>query len=81
LQTLCAPWMWCDAVGGPSEDELIALAKPGGAFVSAVAPPNGRLAAEHKVRAEFFIVDVNGAQLAAIAEMVERSKSSCLLAP
>jgi NADPH:quinone reductase-like Zn-dependent oxidoreductase len=49
-----------DAVGGPSEDELIALAKPGGALVSAVAPPNGRLAAEHKVRAEFFIVDVNG---------------------
>ena len=30
-------------------------------MVSAVAPPNARLATEHGVRADYFIVDVNSA--------------------
>jgi NADPH:quinone reductase-like Zn-dependent oxidoreductase len=63
-----------DAVGGPSQDQLIAMTTPGGVMVSAVAPPNARLAAEQGVRAEFFIVDVNSAQLATIAAMVEKNQ-------
>jgi NADPH:quinone reductase-like Zn-dependent oxidoreductase len=61
-----------DAVGGPAQDKLIAMTKPGGAVISAVTPPNARLAAEQQVRVEFFIVDVNGAELKTIAEMVEK---------
>ncbi len=65
-----------DAAGGPAQDQLIAMTKPGGSVISAVAPPNERLAAEQRVRAEFFIVDVNDAQLAAIAELVGKKQVS-----
>jgi NADPH:quinone reductase-like Zn-dependent oxidoreductase len=61
-----------DAVGGSAQDQLIAMTKPGGAVVSAVARPNEPLAAEQGVRAEFFIVDVNSAQLGTIADMIEK---------
>lgn len=63
-----------DAVGGPAQDQLIAMTKPGGAVISAVAPPNERLAAEQRVRTEFFIVDVNDAQLAMISELVGKKQ-------
>ena len=42
--------------------------------MSAVAPPNERIAAEQKVREEFFIVDVNGAELKTIADGVEKKQ-------
>ena len=63
-----------DAVGGPSQDQLIAMTKPGGVLVSAVTSPDERLAAQQKVRAEFFIVDVNGAELKTIADRVEKKQ-------
>jgi NADPH:quinone reductase-like Zn-dependent oxidoreductase len=43
-------------------------------MVSAVAPPNARLATEHGVRADYFIVDVNSAQLATIADMLDKKQ-------
>jgi hypothetical protein len=39
-----------------------------------MAPPNERLAAQQEVRAEFFIVDVNGAELKTIADRVEKKQ-------
>ena len=63
-----------DAAGGPAQDQLIVMTKPGGALVSAITPPNARLAAGQQVRAEFFIVDVNNVALKTIADMVERKE-------
>jgi NADPH:quinone reductase-like Zn-dependent oxidoreductase len=65
-----------DAVGGPAQDQLIGMTKPGGAVISAVVQPNERLAADHRVRAEFFIVDVNDAQLKTIAELLGKKQVS-----
>jgi NADPH:quinone reductase-like Zn-dependent oxidoreductase len=61
-----------DTVGGKTQDALFTLAKPGGIIVSSVARPDAQRAADHGVRADYFIVDVNAAQLAWIADMVER---------
>jgi NADPH:quinone reductase-like Zn-dependent oxidoreductase len=62
-----------DTVGGKTQDALFTLAKPGGIIVSSVVRPDEQRAAQHGVRADYFIVDVNAAQLARIAAMVERS--------
>jgi NADPH:quinone reductase-like Zn-dependent oxidoreductase len=58
-----------DTVGGKMQDQLFALAKPGGIVVSAVVRPNQQLASQYGVRSDFLIVDVNNAQLAEIAGM------------
>jgi len=60
-----------DTVGGPTQDQLFALAKPGGIVVSVVSPPHARRAEEYRVRSDYFIVDVNSAQLARLAEMLD----------
>ena len=52
-----------DTVGGPTQDQLFALAKLGGIVVSAVSPPNVRSAEEYRVRSDYFIVDVNSTRL------------------
>ena len=52
-----------DTVGGPTQDQLFALAKLGGIVVSAVSPPNDRWAEEYRVRSDYFIVDVNSTRL------------------
>ena len=63
-----------DTVGGPTQDQLFALAKLGGIVVSAVSPPNDRWAEEYRVRSDYFIVDVNSAQLARLADMLDDGK-------
>jgi NADPH:quinone reductase-like Zn-dependent oxidoreductase len=60
-----------DTVGGGTQDALFALVKPGGIIVSCVGMPDAERAAQHDVRADFFIVDVNTAQLSRIADMVK----------
>jgi len=60
-----------DTVGGPTQDQLFALAKPGGIVVSVVSPPNDRRAEEYRVRSDYFIVDVSSAQLTRLGEMVD----------
>jgi NADPH:quinone reductase-like Zn-dependent oxidoreductase len=60
-----------DTVGGPTQDQLLSLAKPGGIFVSVVSPPNARLAQLYRLRSDYFIVDVNSVQLARLADMLE----------
>ena len=58
-----------DTVGGPLQDQLITFIKPGGIIVSSVSRPNVQLAQKRRVRADYFIVDVNTAQLARLADM------------
>ena len=60
-----------DTVGGPTQDQLFALAKPGGIVVSVVSPPNDGRAEEYRVRSDYFIVDVSSAQLTRLGEMVD----------
>jgi NADPH:quinone reductase-like Zn-dependent oxidoreductase len=63
-----------DTVGGGTQDALFTLAKPGGIIVSCVIKPDARRAAQHGVRTDYFIVEVNAAQVAQIAEMVKRKR-------
>ena len=63
-----------DTVGGKMQDQLFTLAKPGGIVVSAVVRPNAQLASQYGVRSDYFIVDVNNAQLAEIAGMFEKKQ-------
>jgi NADPH:quinone reductase-like Zn-dependent oxidoreductase len=58
-----------DTVGGAAHSQLLALLKPGGILVSSVSRPSKLLAQQKPVRADYFIVDVNSAQLARLAQM------------
>ena len=60
-----------DTVGGPTQDQLFSLAKPGGIVVSVASPPNPQLAQQYRVRSDYFIVDVDSAQLARVADMLD----------
>jgi NADPH:quinone reductase-like Zn-dependent oxidoreductase len=60
-----------DLVGGEAQARAMAALKPGGALISAVAPPDAARAAAHRVRAGFFLVDVTAERLARIAAMIE----------
>jgi NADPH:quinone reductase-like Zn-dependent oxidoreductase len=63
-----------DTVGGPTQDQLFTFVKPGGIMVSSVSRPNVQLAQKRRVRADYFIVDVNTAQLARLAEMHDKNE-------
>jgi len=58
-----------DTVGGATQTQLFALLKPGGIIVSSVSWPSKLLAQQKRVRADYFIVDVNATQLARLAQM------------
>jgi NADPH:quinone reductase-like Zn-dependent oxidoreductase len=60
-----------DLVGGESQASAFAALRPGGALISAVAPPDAARAAAYGVRAAFFLVDVTAGRLARIAAMIE----------
>jgi NADPH:quinone reductase-like Zn-dependent oxidoreductase len=60
-----------DTVGGPTQDQLFLLAKPGGIVVSVVSLPNPRLAQQYGLRSDYFIVDVSAAQLARLTDMLD----------
>jgi|HubBroStandDraft_4_1064222.scaffolds.fasta_scaffold14598_2 NADPH:quinone reductase-like Zn-dependent oxidoreductase len=63
-----------DTVGGPAQDQLFGFVKPGGIMVSSVSRPNMQLAQKRRVRADYFIVDVNTAQLARLAAMHDNNE-------
>jgi NADPH:quinone reductase-like Zn-dependent oxidoreductase len=63
-----------DTVGGPLQDQLLTFVKPGGIIVSSVSRPNVQLAQKRRVRADYFIVDVNTAQLARLADMHDNNE-------
>ncbi len=58
-----------DTVGGELQSQLFGLLKPGGIIVSSVSRPSPQLVQRWRVRADYFIVDVNTTQLARLAEM------------
>jgi NADPH:quinone reductase-like Zn-dependent oxidoreductase len=58
-----------DTVGGPAQEQLLNFVRPGGIIVSSVSRPNVQLAQKRRVRVDYFIVDVNTAQLARLADM------------
>jgi NADPH:quinone reductase-like Zn-dependent oxidoreductase len=63
-----------DTVGGPAQDQLLGFVKAGGIIVSSVSRPNVQLAQKRRVRADYFIVDVNTAQLARLADMHDNNE-------
>ena len=63
-----------DTVGGPAQDQLFTFVKPGGIIVSSVSRPNVQLAQKRRARADYFIVDVNTAQLTRLAEMHDKNE-------
>ena len=60
-----------DTVGGPTQDRLFSVAKPGGIVVSVVSPPNAQRAQQYGLRSDYFIIDVTSAQLARLGEMLD----------
>jgi NADPH:quinone reductase-like Zn-dependent oxidoreductase len=60
-----------DLIGGETQARSFAVLRQGGALISTVAPPDQSVAAEHGVRAAFFLVDVTTERLARIAAMIE----------
>jgi NADPH:quinone reductase-like Zn-dependent oxidoreductase len=60
-----------DAVGGETLERSWGVLKPGGVLVSVVQPPSRERAAEQNVRAVFFIVQPNHAQLTRITGLID----------
>jgi len=63
-----------DTVGGPAQEQLLNFVRPGGIIVSSVSRPNVQLAQKRRVRVDYFIVDVNTAQLARLADMHDKNE-------
>jgi NADPH:quinone reductase-like Zn-dependent oxidoreductase len=63
-----------DTVGGPAQEQLLNFIRPGGIIVSSVSRPNVQLAQKRRVRVDYFIVDVNTAQLARLADMHDKNE-------
>ncbi|HEX4368244.1 MAG TPA: NADP-dependent oxidoreductase [Rhodopila sp.] len=61
-----------DLVGGDTQVRSFAALKPGGVLVSAVSPPDQALAAQHRLSARFFLVDVTTERLIRIGGMLQR---------
>jgi NADPH:quinone reductase-like Zn-dependent oxidoreductase len=60
-----------DTVGGDVEARSYEVLRPGGRFITVVAPYDARLAAQHHVEADFFIVRPDGGQAGKLATMVD----------
>jgi NADPH:quinone reductase-like Zn-dependent oxidoreductase len=60
-----------DTIGGDTLDRSIAVLRPGGVLVSAVAAPDQRKAVRHGARALFFLVEVSSQRLEQIAALIE----------
>lgn len=60
-----------DTIGGDMQERSFVVLKAGGVLVSAVSMPDQQKAAQHHVRAQFFLVDVSSSRLAQIAELID----------
>jgi NADPH:quinone reductase-like Zn-dependent oxidoreductase len=60
-----------DLVGGDTQDRSFSVLRPGGRLVSAVSKPKEGLAAQYRVDAKFFFVDVNAGDLIDIAASID----------
>lgn len=59
-----------DPVGGEHQVRSFALLPPGGCIVSVVSQPDQALAAERRIRAHYFIVDVRAEVLDELADLI-----------
>jgi NADPH:quinone reductase-like Zn-dependent oxidoreductase len=70
-ETLTGVDVVLDTVGGDAQDLLFAVLKRGGVLVSIVTAPDQQKAAEHNVRALYFLVEVSSRLLEQIASLIE----------
>jgi NADPH:quinone reductase-like Zn-dependent oxidoreductase len=63
-----------DTVGGQLLTDSFGALRPGGRLVSVAAPPDPGLAAEHDVRAMFFVVQPDRSELARIAGLADEGR-------
>jgi NADPH:quinone reductase-like Zn-dependent oxidoreductase len=63
-----------DTVGGAVLDSSYALLSEGGRLVTLGAPPDQDLAARHKARAMFFVVEPDANELAGLAQMADTGR-------
>jgi NADPH:quinone reductase-like Zn-dependent oxidoreductase len=60
-----------DLVGGDTQERSFRVIHRGGTLVSAVSPPDQRLAQSHGVEAAFFLVNVTSQRLSEIAALID----------
>jgi NADPH:quinone reductase-like Zn-dependent oxidoreductase len=60
-----------DTIGGETQERSFTVLKPGGVLVSAVSEPDQLKAAQHGVRALFFLVEVSSPRLEQIAALID----------
>lgn len=60
-----------DLAGGETQERSFAILKPGGVLVSAVSEPDQQKAAQHHIRAMFFLVEVSTRRLQQIADLID----------
>jgi NADPH:quinone reductase-like Zn-dependent oxidoreductase len=60
-----------DTIGGETQERSFTVLKPGGVLVSAVSEPDQLKAAQHGIRALFFLVEVSSLRLEQIAALIE----------
>ena len=60
-----------DTVGGRCQSLLFGMLRPNGVIVSSVSPPDPARAAQDRVRADYFITQINTATLNKITALVE----------
>ena len=63
-----------DLVGGETQELSFQVLRPGGELISAVSPPDERLAKRHGVEATFFLVDVTRRYLTEIGALIDEGK-------
>lgn len=63
-----------DLVGGETQTRSFGVLRRDGKLISTVSPPDQRLAKNHNVHAEFFLVEVTTEKLKRIAELLDRGK-------
>ncbi len=63
-----------DTIGGDTQERSWRVLKPDGILVSVVSPPPPAIAAAHGVRSAFVFIHPSGAQLAAIAQLIDEGR-------
>ena len=63
-----------DTLGGDTQERSWQVLKPGGILVSVVSPPPEATAAAHGARGAFVFIHTSGAQLAAIAQLIDEGR-------
>ena len=60
-----------DTVGGKAQKDLFAFVRKGGTLISSVSAPDAQLAQQGGIEARFILVEVNTADLEAVAELLD----------